>query len=110
MKVKSESEVTQSCLTLSDPMDCSPRGSSVHGIFKAGVLEWGVPAFSGRIHTTMCKTDRGKLSGSTGSSAWRSVMLYSGGIGGGCEAQEGRDTGTLAANLLCCTVETKTTL
>ena len=41
MKVKSESEVTQSCLTLSDPMDCSPPGSSIHGIFQARVLEWG---------------------------------------------------------------------
>ena len=41
MKVKSESEVAQSCLTLSDPMDCSPPGSSVHGIFQARVLEWG---------------------------------------------------------------------
>ena len=40
MKVKSESEVTQSCPTLSDPMDCSPPGSSVHGIFQARVLEW----------------------------------------------------------------------
>ena len=46
MKVKSESEVTQSCLTLSDPMDCSPPGSSVLGIFQAGVLEWGAIAFS----------------------------------------------------------------
>lgn len=70
----------------------------------------GAPAFSGHMHTTTCKTDRGKLSCSTGSSAWCSVMLYRGGIGGGCEAQEDRDTGTLAANLLCCTVETKTTL
>jgi len=41
MKVKSESEVAQSCLTLSDPMDCSLPGSSVHGIFQARVLEWG---------------------------------------------------------------------
>ena len=40
MKVKSESEVAQSCLTLSDPMDCSLPGSSIHGIFQAGVLEW----------------------------------------------------------------------
>ena len=39
-KVKSESEGAQSCLTLSDPMDCSPSGSSVHGIFQARVLEW----------------------------------------------------------------------
>ena len=41
MKVKSESEVTQSCLTLSHPMDCSLPGSSIHGIFQARVLEWG---------------------------------------------------------------------
>ena len=41
MKVKSESEVVQSCPTLSDPMDCSLPGSSVHGIFQARVLEWG---------------------------------------------------------------------
>ena len=46
MKVKSESEVTQSCPTLSDPMDCSLLGSSVHGIFQARVLEWGAIAFS----------------------------------------------------------------
>ena len=46
MKVKSESEVTQSCLTLSDPMDCSLPGSSVHGLFQARVLEWGAIAFS----------------------------------------------------------------
>ena len=41
MKVKSQSEVAQLCPTLSDPMDCSLPGSSVHGIFQAGVLEWG---------------------------------------------------------------------
>ena len=46
MKVKSESEVAQSCPTLSDPMDCSPPGSSVHGIFQARVLEWVAIAFS----------------------------------------------------------------
>jgi len=46
MKVKSESEVAQSCLTLSDPMDCSLPGSSVQGIFQARVLEWGAIAFS----------------------------------------------------------------
>jgi len=44
VKVKSESEVAQSCLTLSDPMDCSLPGSSVHGIFQARVLEWGAIA------------------------------------------------------------------
>ena len=46
MKVKSESDVAQLCLTLSDPMDCSPPGLSVHGIFQARVLEWGAIAFS----------------------------------------------------------------
>ena len=44
MKVKSESQVAQSCPTLSDPMDCSLPGSSIHGIFQAGVLEWGAIA------------------------------------------------------------------
>ena len=47
MKVKSESEDAQSCPTLHSPMDCSPPGSSVHGIFQAGVLEWAAIAFSG---------------------------------------------------------------
>ena len=46
MKVKSKSEVAQLCLTLCDPMDSSPPGSSVHGIFQARVLEWGAIAFS----------------------------------------------------------------
>ena len=46
MKVKSESEVAQSCLTLCHPMDCSLPGSSVHGIFQGRVLEWGAIAFS----------------------------------------------------------------
>ena len=45
MKVKSESEVAQSCPTLSDPVDCSLPGSAVHGIFQARVLEWGAIAF-----------------------------------------------------------------
>ena len=47
MKVKSQSEVAQSCPTPSDPMDCSLPGSSIHGIFQARVLEWGAIAFSG---------------------------------------------------------------
>ena len=46
VKVKSESEIAQSCPTLSDPMDCSLPGSSVHGIFQARVLEWVAIAFS----------------------------------------------------------------
>ena len=47
MKVKSESEVAQSCLTIHDPMDFSLPGSSAHGIFQASILEWGAIAFSG---------------------------------------------------------------
>ena len=49
MKVKSESEVAQACPTLSNPMDYSPPGSSIHGIFQARVLEWGAIAFSHRL-------------------------------------------------------------
>ena len=49
MKVKSESEVAQSCPTLCDPMDCSLPGSSIHGIFQARVLEWGAIAFSAAV-------------------------------------------------------------
>ena len=56
---ENESEVSQSCLTLSDPMDCSPPGSSDHGIFQARVMEWGAIAFSilkGKdLNSTMCK-------------------------------------------------------
>ena len=53
MKVKSESEVAQSCSTLSNPMDCSPPGSSIRGIFQARVLEWGVITFSGKLQRTV---------------------------------------------------------
>ena len=53
MKVKSESEVAQSCLTLRNPMDCSLPGSSAHGIFQARVMEWGAIAFSGFSTTRM---------------------------------------------------------
>ena len=56
MKVESESEVTQSCLTLSDPMDCSLPGSSIHGIFRATVLEWDAIAFS--LRNTMKQLKR----------------------------------------------------
>ena len=54
MKVKSETDVAQLCLALSGPMDCSPPGSSVHGIFQANVLEWGAIAFS----ITIAKQDQ----------------------------------------------------
>ena len=52
MKVKSESEVAQSCPTLCDPMDCSPPGSSAHGIPQARVLEWGAIALSKKCINT----------------------------------------------------------
>ena len=65
MKVKSESEVVQSCPTLSDLMVCSPPGSSVHGIFQARVLEWGAIAFSvylfNGILFTHCEVQKGRF-------------------------------------------------
>ena len=57
MKVKSESEVTQSCLTLRDLMGCSLPGSSAHGIFQARVLEWGAIAFSCIVHRGRKESD-----------------------------------------------------
>ena len=56
MKVKSQSEVAQSCPILRDPMDCSLPGSSVHGIFQARVLEWGAIAFSMKL--TFCNVKK----------------------------------------------------
>ena len=53
MKVKSESEVAQSCPTFRDLMDCSLPGSSVHGIFQARVLEWGAIAFSLAVYMSI---------------------------------------------------------
>ena len=55
MKVKTESEVAESCPTLRDPMDCGPPGSSIHGIFQARVLEWGAIAFSKGSSTSYLK-------------------------------------------------------
>ena len=59
-----ESEVVQSYLTLSDPMDCSPPGSSINGIFQARVLEWGAMAFSWRSCIQSAKTRPGADYGS----------------------------------------------
>ena len=74
MKVKSESEVTQSCPTLSDPIDCSAPGSSVHEIFQAGVLEWGAIAFSS--HGTDIQLDP-ENQGVMGAVTWGSVGVRS---------------------------------
>ena len=56
MKVKSESEVPQSCLTLSDPVDCSPPGSSIYGVFQARVLECVAIVFSALTSCLIGKT------------------------------------------------------
>ena len=73
MKVKSESEVAQSCPTLSDPMDCSLPGSSIDGIFQARVLELGAIAFSD-IYITICEIEN-LLSG--WSHSWSETILLS---------------------------------
>ena len=64
LKVKSESEVTQSCPTLSDPVDCSPSCSSICGIFQATVLEWGAIAFSPRVFANVSP------------SAWNAILSF----------------------------------
>ena len=75
MKVKSESEVTQSYRTLSDPMDCSLPGSSAHGIFQARVLEWGAIAFSDReVKSPQSHTMRKWTSWELGSLASESTL------------------------------------
>ena len=88
MKVKSESEVAQSCPTLSEPMDCSPPGSSVHGICQARVLEWGAIAFSDTLPRVK-QIASGTLLYSTGGSAQCSREVRW--VGGEKEVQEGGD-------------------
>ena len=61
MKVKSETEAAQSCLTLSDFMDCSLPGSSVHGIFQARVLEWGAIAFSEKWYSSSFLRNKSRI-------------------------------------------------
>ena len=68
--MKSESEVVQSCPTLSDPMDCSSPGSSVHGIFQARVLEWGAIAFSVDLLVEQKETLRNTEGGNVVSNGW----------------------------------------
>ena len=66
MKVKSESEAAQLCPTLSDPIDCSLPGSSIHWIFQARVLEWGAIAFSIIIGDWNAKVGSQEIPGVTG--------------------------------------------
>ena len=82
MKVKSESEVAQSCSTLCNPMDCRPPGSSVHGIFQARVLEWVAIAFSIRngytdINKGTLHSPRKECLEKTGNSLDTYVILHS---------------------------------
>ena len=76
MKVKSESEVAQSYPTLSDPMDHSPPGSSIHGIFQARVLEWGAIAFHS-TNTLKTYTSLFKLANSSMSLYMPIISIYS---------------------------------
>ena len=78
MKVKSKSEVAQSYPTLSNPMDCSLPGSSIHGVFQARVLEWGAIAFS--LHTLLYikEITSKNLLYSTGNTSQYTVMTYIG--------------------------------
>ena len=70
MKVKSESDVTQSYPTLGDPMDRSPPGSSVHGIFQARVLEWGAIAFSVKYIAELVRKSGKSLEDQTEQDPW----------------------------------------
>jgi len=74
MKVKSESEVAQSCQTLSDPMDCSPPGSCVHVSFQARVLEWGAIGFYMCAHTVYILFHHGFLVAQTVKPAMREIL------------------------------------
>ena len=101
MKVKSESEVAQSCPTLCDPMDCSLPGSSVHGIFQARVLEWGAIAFSTYTHYYIYKIDNQQdLLQSTGSYVQYPVINHNG----------KEYVYVCLTESLCCTWETNITL
>ena len=88
MKVKSESEVAQSCPTLSDPMDCSLPGSSIHGIFQARVLDWGAIAFSPdiiRCHLFPLKSAIRDQDHPHGKEMQKSKMAVWGGLTNTCE-------------------------
>ena len=76
MKVKSESEVAQSCPTLHNLMDCSLLGSSTRGIFQARVLEWGAIAFSNEVLVNLKNNMLSERSQSSGLSWWLSGIEY----------------------------------
>ena len=77
MKVKSENEIAQSRPTLSDPMDCSLPGSSVHGIFQAKVLEWGAIAFSDQVMMRLKSWIINEWYWVNGSSVWKKYKVGS---------------------------------
>ena len=78
MKVKSESEVAQSCPTLCNPMDCSPLGSSIHGVFQARVLDWGAIAFSSILYIViaLCSSPRAYWTPSYTRGSSSSVIIF----------------------------------
>ena len=105
MKVKNEREVAQSCPPLSDPVDCSPPGPSVHGIFQARVLEWGAIAFSICMLLSIKYITNKDLLYSTGNCTQYSVMT--------CMGKESKKNGYVyiwKTDSLCCGPETKTAL
>ena len=105
MKVKNQREVAQSCPPLSDPMDCCPPGSSVHGIFQARVLEWGAIAFSICMLLSIKYITNKDLLYSTGNCTQYSVMT--------CMGKESKKNGYVyicKTDSLCCGPETKTAL
>ena len=93
MKVKSESEVAQSCLTLRNPMDCSLPGSSVQGIFQARVLEWGAIAFTQHIRCRLSNREPVGICSMTPGTQTRLCNNLEGRewVGGGREVQERGD-------------------
>ena len=78
MKVKNESEVAQSCPTLCNPMDCSPLGSSIHGVFQARVLDWGAIAFSSILYIViaLCSSPRAYWTPSYTRGSSSSVIIF----------------------------------
>ena len=89
MKVKSESEVAQSCPILSDPMDRSLPGSSAHGIFQARVLEWGVTAFSDSLARLAKEVEK------------MGAIFRVAPVSGGVEAAQSGDLTFMVGGVLC---------